>query len=162
VDFATLVRTPALMVGTSGKRIYGDGRYKTRTCDLTGVILGQTLPKGPLLLRIIPELAMTCRLLDRLLYRMVRQSAMIKQLVNSRLHLVWPEYERLLVTQSAQHRWSSCTWSCSAQSKCLRPHGHISSRGAPTRATTRRPDHRSVLELIRIIRTHWPLREIPP
>ena len=41
------------------------------------------------------ELAMTCRLLTRLRYRMVRQSAMIKQLVNSRLHPVWPEYEGL-------------------------------------------------------------------
>ncbi|MHC4430791.1 MAG: IS110 family RNA-guided transposase [Planctomycetota bacterium] len=45
---------------------------------------------------VIPgELAMTCRLLTRLRYRMVRQSAMIKQLVNSRLHPVWPEYEEL-------------------------------------------------------------------
>jgi transposase len=41
------------------------------------------------------ELAMTCRLLTRLRYRMIRQSAMIKQLVNSRLHPVWPEYEGL-------------------------------------------------------------------
>jgi transposase len=41
------------------------------------------------------ELAMTCRLLTRLRYRMARQSAMIKQLVNSRLHPVWPEYEGL-------------------------------------------------------------------
>jgi transposase len=41
------------------------------------------------------ELAMTCRLLTRLRYRMVRQSAMTKQLVNSRLHPVWPEYEGL-------------------------------------------------------------------
>jgi len=41
------------------------------------------------------ELAMTCRLLTRQRYRMIRQSAMIKQLVNSRLHPVWPEYEGL-------------------------------------------------------------------
>jgi transposase len=41
------------------------------------------------------ELAMTCRLLTRLRYRMVRQSAMTKQLVNARLHPVWPEYEGL-------------------------------------------------------------------
>lgn len=41
------------------------------------------------------ELAMTCRLLTRMRYRMIRQSAMTKQLVNSRLHPVWPEYEGL-------------------------------------------------------------------
>jgi len=39
------------------------------------------------------ELAMTCRQLTRLRYRMVRQGALIKQLVNSRLYPAWPEYE---------------------------------------------------------------------
>ena len=43
---------------------------------------------------IVPgELAMTCRQLTRLRYRMVRQGALIKQLVNSRLYPLWPEYE---------------------------------------------------------------------
>jgi transposase len=43
---------------------------------------------------IVPgELAMTCRQLTRLRYKMVRQSALIKQLVNSRLYPLWPEYE---------------------------------------------------------------------
>lgn len=41
------------------------------------------------------ELAMTCRQLTRLRYRMVRQMAMTKQLVHSRLHPIWPEYEGL-------------------------------------------------------------------
>ena len=41
------------------------------------------------------ELAMNCRQITRLRYRMVKQGAMIKQLVNSRLHPVWPEYEEL-------------------------------------------------------------------
>jgi transposase len=41
------------------------------------------------------ELAMNCRQITRLRYRIVKQGAMIKQLVNSRLHPVWPEYEEL-------------------------------------------------------------------
>lgn len=41
------------------------------------------------------ELAMTCRQVSRLRYRIVKQGAMIKQLVNSRLHPAWPEYEGL-------------------------------------------------------------------
>jgi len=45
---------------------------------------------------VIPdELAMTCRQITRLRYRIVKQGAMIKQLVNSRLHPAWPEYEGL-------------------------------------------------------------------
>jgi transposase len=39
------------------------------------------------------ELAMTCRQLTRLRYRIVRQGALIKQLLNSRLYPAWPEYE---------------------------------------------------------------------
>jgi transposase len=43
---------------------------------------------------IIPgEPAMTCRQLTRLRYSMVRQRARIKQLIHSRLHPVWPEFE---------------------------------------------------------------------
>jgi len=41
------------------------------------------------------ELAMTCRQITRLRYRVIKQGAMIKQLVNSRLHPAWPEYEGL-------------------------------------------------------------------
>jgi len=43
---------------------------------------------------VIPgEAAMTCRQLSRLRYSMVRQRARIKQLIHSRLHPVWPEFE---------------------------------------------------------------------
>lgn len=41
------------------------------------------------------ECAMTCRQLTRLRYTLIRQIARIKQLVWSRLHPVWPEYEPL-------------------------------------------------------------------
>jgi transposase len=41
------------------------------------------------------ELAMTCRQLTRLRYSMVQQYTRIKQLLWSRIHPVWPEYEQL-------------------------------------------------------------------
>jgi transposase len=45
------------------------------------------------------ELAMNCRQITRLRYRIVKQGSMIKQLVNSRLHPVWPEYEGLFTNK---------------------------------------------------------------
>ena len=43
---------------------------------------------------VIPgELAMTCRQLTRIRHRIVKQISMTKQLVHSRLHPVWPEYD---------------------------------------------------------------------
>lgn len=45
---------------------------------------------------VIPdELAMACRQLTRRRYRIIQQSTMLKQAVNSRLHPVWPEYDEL-------------------------------------------------------------------
>jgi len=41
------------------------------------------------------ELAMTCRQLTRLRYSMIQQYTRIKQLLWSRIHPVWPEYESL-------------------------------------------------------------------
>jgi len=43
------------------------------------------------------ELGMTCRQLTRLRYRLIGQSTRIKQLIRSRLHPAWPEYEKLFV-----------------------------------------------------------------
>ena len=69
---------------------------KCKTDKYADFHLANLLRCGQYKAAVIPgELAMTCRLLTRLRYRMVRQSAMIKQLVNSRLHPVWPEYEEL-------------------------------------------------------------------
>jgi len=43
---------------------------------------------------IVPcELAMSCRQLTRIRYRIVRQISMTKQLIHSRLHPAWPEYD---------------------------------------------------------------------
>ena len=44
------------------------------------------------------ELAMTCRQLTRLRYALAHQGIRIKQLLWSRLHPVWPEYEALFAT----------------------------------------------------------------
>jgi transposase len=44
------------------------------------------------------ELAMTCRQVTRLRYAITRQGVRIKQLLWSRLHPVWPEYESLFAT----------------------------------------------------------------
>lgn len=69
---------------------------KCKTDKYDAFHIANLLRCGPYKAAVVPgELAMTCRLLTRLRYRMARQSAMIKQLVNSRLHPVWPEYEGL-------------------------------------------------------------------
>jgi transposase len=58
--------------------------------------IASLLRSGQYKTAVVPgELAMTCRQLTRLRYRIVRQQAMVKQLLNSRLHPVWPEYEGL-------------------------------------------------------------------
>ena len=69
---------------------------KCKTNKYDAFHIANLLRSGQYKAAVVPgELAMTCRLLTRLRYRMVRQSAMVKQLVNSRLHPVWPEYEGL-------------------------------------------------------------------
>ena len=69
---------------------------KCKTDKYDAFHIANLLRSGQYKAAVVPgELAMTCRLLTRLRYRIVRQSAMIKQLVNSRLHPVWPEYEGL-------------------------------------------------------------------
>ena len=69
---------------------------KCKTDKYDAFHIANLLRYGQYKAAVVPgELAMTCRLLTRLRYRMIRQSAMVKQLVNSRLHPVWPEYEGL-------------------------------------------------------------------
>lgn len=69
---------------------------KCKTDKYDAFHIANLLRSGQYKAAVVPgELAMTCRLLTRLRYRMIRQSAMTKQLVNSRLHPVWPEYEGL-------------------------------------------------------------------
>lgn len=69
---------------------------KCKTDKYDAFHIANLLRSGQYKAAVVPgELAMTCRQLTRLRYRIVKQSAMIKQLVNSRLHPVWPEYEGL-------------------------------------------------------------------
>lgn len=69
---------------------------KCKTDKYDALHIANLLRTGQYKPAVIPdELAMTCRQISRLRYRIVKQGAMIKQLVNSRLHPAWPEYEGL-------------------------------------------------------------------
>jgi transposase len=69
---------------------------KCKTDKYDAFHIANLLRTGQYKAAVVPgEFAMTCRQITRLRYRIVKQAAMIKQLVNSRLHPVWPEYEGL-------------------------------------------------------------------
>ena len=69
---------------------------KCKTDKYDAFHIANLLRTGQYKAAVVPnELAMTCRQITRLRYRIVKQAAMIKQLVNSRLHPAWPEYEGL-------------------------------------------------------------------
>jgi len=69
---------------------------KCKTDKYDAFHIANLLRSGQHKAAVVPgELAMTCRQITRLRYRIVKQGAMIKQLVNSRLHPAWPEYEGL-------------------------------------------------------------------
>jgi transposase len=69
---------------------------KCKTDRYDAFHIANLLRTGQYRAAVVPdELAMTCRQITRLRYRIVKQAAMIKQLLNSRLHPVWPEYEAL-------------------------------------------------------------------
>jgi transposase len=69
---------------------------KCKTDKYDAFHIANLLRSGQYKPAVIPdELEMTCRQTTRLRYRLIKQSAMIKQLVHSRLHPAWPEYEGL-------------------------------------------------------------------
>ncbi|MCU0915095.1 MAG: IS110 family transposase [Planctomycetes bacterium] len=71
---------------------------KRKTDKLDAHRIAVLLQNGRYRSALIPgELAMTCRLVTRLRYRLVRQQTRLKQLVQAQLHPVWPEYEALFV-----------------------------------------------------------------
>jgi transposase len=75
------------------------GIRKTKTDKIDTGHIATLIKNGEHRPALVPgELAMTCRYLTRLRYAMGRQSARIKQLLWSRLHPVWPEYESLFAT----------------------------------------------------------------
>mgnify|MGYP001216040486 FL=1 len=75
------------------------GIRKTQTDRIDAHHIAVLLKNGEQRPALIPgELGMTCRQLTRLHQTMVRQASRIKQLIWSRLHPVWPEYEDLFAT----------------------------------------------------------------
>ena len=75
------------------------GIRKTQTDRIDAHHIAVLLKNGEQRPALIPgELGMTCRQLTRLHHTMVHQASRIKQLLWSKLHPVWPEYEDLFAT----------------------------------------------------------------
>ncbi len=75
------------------------GIRKSKTDKIDAGHIATLIKNGEHRPALVPgELAMTCRQLTRLRYAMTRQGIRIKQLLWSRLHPVWPEYEALFAT----------------------------------------------------------------
>lgn len=75
------------------------GIRKSKTDKIDAGHIATLIKNGEHRPALVPgELAMTCRYLTRLRYAMTRQGVRIKQLLWSRLHPVWPEYESLFAT----------------------------------------------------------------
>jgi len=75
------------------------GIRKSQTDKIDAHHIAVLLKNGEHRPALIPgELGMTCRQLTRLHHTMVRQASRIKQLLWSKLHPVWPEYEALFAT----------------------------------------------------------------
>lgn len=72
------------------------GIRKSKTDTIDAYHIAMLLKNGEYHPAVVPgELAMTCRQLTRLRYSLIRQSTRVKQLLWSRLHPAWPEYEGL-------------------------------------------------------------------
>jgi len=75
------------------------GIRKAKTDKVDAGHIAMLIRNGEQRPALIPgELAMTCRQLTRLRYALARQGARIKQIIWSRLHPVWPEYEAIFST----------------------------------------------------------------
>ena len=69
---------------------------KSKTDKIDARHIAQLIKNGEHKLALVPgDFAMTCRQLTRLRYKLIGQVARLKQLLWSRLHPVWPEYETL-------------------------------------------------------------------
>jgi hypothetical protein len=69
---------------------------KCKTDKVDAHRIAVLLKNGKYRSALIPgELAMTCRQVTRLRYRLVKQRTRLKQLIRAQLHPVWPEYENL-------------------------------------------------------------------
>lgn len=69
---------------------------KRKTDKIEARHIAMLLKNGEHKVTLVPDdFAMTCRQLTRLRYKLVGQGAQLKQLLWSRLHPIWPEYETL-------------------------------------------------------------------
>ncbi len=69
---------------------------KCKTDKVDAMHIATLIKNGDYKPALVPgPLAMTCRQLTRLRMRLVQQNAKLKQLIWSRLHPIWPEYEAL-------------------------------------------------------------------
>lgn len=69
---------------------------KCKTDKHDAVHIATLLKNGEYKAALVPdELGMTCRQLTRLRYRLIEQTSSLKQLIWSRLHPIWPEYESI-------------------------------------------------------------------
>jgi len=72
------------------------GIRKCKTDKIDALHIATLIKNGDYKPALIPsDLAMTCRQLTRLRVRLVQQNASLKQLIWSRLHPIWPEYEAI-------------------------------------------------------------------
>lgn len=81
-------------IQTAQQAAKGIRKAKTDTIDAYHIAV--LLKNGEYRPALVPgELAMTCRQVTRLRYSLIRQASRVKQLIWSRLHPAWPEYEGL-------------------------------------------------------------------
>lgn len=72
------------------------GIRKRKTDKIDAFHIATLIKNGDYKSAVVPgPLAMTCRQLSRLRVRLIQQNAALKQLIWSRLHPIWPEYETL-------------------------------------------------------------------
>jgi transposase len=72
------------------------GIRKRKTDKIDAFHIATLIKNGDYKSAVVPgPLAMTCRQLTRLRVRLIQQNAALKQLIWSRLHPIWPEYETL-------------------------------------------------------------------
>lgn len=90
-DYQTAVLNPIQTAQQAKKSI-----RKCKTDKYDAMHIATLLKNGEYKAALVPdEMGMTCRQLTRLRYRLIEQTSSLKQLIWSRLHPIWPEYEML-------------------------------------------------------------------
>ncbi len=107
-------------------RQVAQGIRKTQTDQIDAHHIAVLLKNGEHRPALIPdERAMTCRQLTRLHHAMVRQAARIKQLIWTKLHPVWPEYEPIFATPFCRTGQALLNAAPTPQDVLALPHGEL-------------------------------------